>query len=110
MSQQQFIDIVTTDIKAPPFYFFHDVAMNKADDIQDLSKALLTLKQPIKAVDVKNHLEKGVQILDSRASIINGFIEGSINVPLFTGFANWVGQLIPPHQKLIIVADPGMEE
>lgn len=39
-----------------------------------------------------------------------GVIDGSINVSITAAFATWVGTLIKPDRKLVLVTDSGKEE
>lgn len=48
--------------------------------------------------------------MDSRTCINDGFLEGSINIPLNVPFAVWVGTLIDAKTPLVILTDKGTEE
>lgn len=53
---------------------------------------------------------KDVILLDSRNSITEGFIPGSVNIPLKIPFANWVGTMLSYEKDMVIVAEPGSED
>ena len=56
--------------------------------------------------------EKGYQAIDCRDFVDEkGLVPGSINIGLSTTFAVWIGSIIPPTDKIIIISDTdGHEE
>jgi hydroxyacylglutathione hydrolase len=49
----------------------------------------------------------GALVIDSRANISEGVIEGAMNITFSANFATFVGTLIKPDTKIVIVADAG---
>jgi hydroxyacylglutathione hydrolase len=111
MTRQQFIDVVTDGLAAPPAYFFKDAAINKhgynsLDDVMKKNVRSLTLAEFEKA------LSENALVLDTRIAddFEKGFIAGSVNVGLNGNYAIWVGTLIDINTPLILVCDSGKEE
>ncbi|CAD8183083.1 unnamed protein product [Paramecium pentaurelia] len=108
ITEEEFVKI-STDIPAPPQYFFHDVQLNRqgANDLQNIkskvTKALSYQEFTQVAAD-------GALILDSRDIINKGIIKGSINITQVATLASFVGILFKPDQRIVIVADEGKEE
>lgn len=48
--------------------------------------------------------------MDTRNSISDGFIKGSININLKIPFASWVGTLLPYDKDIVLISDKGTEE
>jgi len=111
MTKSEFINILTSDLSAPPMYFFTDAQINKKG-YTSLESVLSRNLKPFSVMDFLEELEKGVTILDTRTAdnFSAGFIRGAINVGLDGMFAIWVGTLIPAHTKLILVTENGKEE
>jgi glyoxylase-like metal-dependent hydrolase (beta-lactamase superfamily II)/rhodanese-related sulfurtransferase len=111
MSKDEFINVLTSGLAAPPQYFFKDAMINKQgyDDIAEVMKRNL---KPLSLDEFKKETAAGALILDTRIpdNFEKGFIKGSINIGLNGTFAVWVGTLIDINQPLVIVADAGKEE
>lgn len=110
-TREQFIKAVTTGLSAAPVYFAINAKINKEgydslDDIKAKGLTALTVEQ------FKTKMGEDVLVLDTRNSAVftHGFVPGSISIGLEGRFAEWAGTLIPFHQRMILVTDPGMEE
>lgn len=110
-TREDFIKAVTTGLIAAPVYFAINAKINKEgydslDYIKTKGLTALTVEE------FKTKVDEDVLILDTRNSAVftHGFIPGSISIGLEGRFAEWAGTLIPFHQRMILVTDPGMEE
>lgn len=110
ISREEFIRAVTSDLPAPPAYFFKDAAIN----IQGYSSYEEVFTKASRALDVPTFQKKmaqGARVLDARdaAHFEKSFIPGSVNIGLNGDFAVWVGTVIPFNAPLILVTEPGKE-
>ncbi len=57
-------------------------------------------------------IKQGIVCLDSRTpkDFENGFIPGTLSLPLSMNFAIWAGTLFLPDTKFFIIAEPGKEK
>lgn len=110
-TKDQFVKQVTDGILPPPMYFFEDARINK-QGYQSIDAVLTENTRPLDAAGVAEAVKNGALILDAReaASFEKGFIPGSVNIGLNGQFAIWVGTLIPIHQPLVVVTEPGKEK
>ena len=113
MTQQEFVNEVTSEMEQPPAYFPMNVEMNKNGyvDIDEVKKQGLNALSPEKIEIIANQV--GAIILDVRFpnDFAKKHIPRSINIGLNGGFAPWVGALIKDvKQPLILVAYEGKEE
>lgn len=96
----------------PPQYFFHDVAENKKGPkaVEDVLKSSLVFIPP-KDFLAKIAKTAGAAIIDSRSGSLfeKGHIANSLNIPLQTNFAVWVGGLVNALTPIFIVAEAGKE-
>ena len=112
MSKEEFVEVVAGDLPTPPNYFFHDANINKTGYV-DIDKVMKRNKQPLGLSEMKKELSTGALILDcrTRESFEEGFIPGSIFISLTdVPFAVWVGTLLKPDDRLVLVTEPGKEE
>jgi hydroxyacylglutathione hydrolase len=104
MSRATFVSLMTTDLPAAPKYFSMDAELNRAG-----APALDELPPPpaIAAGEVNKQVQQGALVLDVREGAAFGasHVPDSINIGLQGQFASWVGSLISPENKVIIVAD-----
>ncbi|HBH24217.1 MAG TPA: MBL fold metallo-hydrolase [Cytophagales bacterium] len=111
MSKEQFVDVVTDGLNAPPAYFPENAKINKQgyENIDDVMQRNLN---PLNVEDFEKAVEKGAVILDTRDpdDFEKGSVPGSINIGLGGQFAVWVGTLINIRQNLVLVTAPGKEE
>lgn len=109
-NRDSFISAVTDGLAAPPAYFFKDAMINK-HGYENIANVLDRNVKPLSALDVKNRIEHGALILDTRTpdDFEAGYIPGAINIGLDGTYAVWVGSLININAELIIVAPEGRE-
>jgi glyoxylase-like metal-dependent hydrolase (beta-lactamase superfamily II) len=104
-----FIAYAIEGLGAPPAYFFHDAAKNKAGgaDVEEILAATHALSPG----EVEEKSEDGILVLDTRATgaFKAGHIPGAIEVQLDGNFAPYVGAVLPPTAPVIVVAEPGRE-
>ena len=104
MSKEAFVTLITTDLPTAPKYFSMDAELNRegAPALDDLPA-----RPAIAAEEVNKQAQQGALLLDVRegAAFGAGHVPGSINIGLQGQFASWVGSLISPESKVIIVAD-----
>ncbi|HKO02258.1 MAG TPA: rhodanese-like domain-containing protein, partial [Thermoanaerobaculia bacterium] len=99
MSREEFVNMMTTGISAPPAYFPYDAEVNRrgARALAELTAQPLTSDE-IGALDAT--------ILDVRdaASFGAAHIDGAINIGLDGQFASWCGTLLAPDATLVVFA------
>lgn len=110
-TKEEFIRQVTDGIAAPPSYFPINAKINKEgyDSLDDV------LVQGLKALPVeefKKLMADDVIILDTRRADVftQGFVPGSISIGLEGRFAEWAGSLLPFHEPMLLVTEPGKEK
>jgi hydroxyacylglutathione hydrolase len=105
MTEDAFVDVVTTGQAVPPGYFAHAVAHNKMAGAQSARVAVPELSM-LEALAAR---QLGAVLLDVRSPALFavGHVPGSINVGLEGRFAEYVGQVIPGSKSLVVVASPG---
>ncbi len=110
-TREQFITAVTTGLNIPPAYFSINAKINKEgySSLDEVKRKGLT---PLSVEDFKLKINKDMLVLDTRTSteFSNGFVPGSLFIGLEGRFAEWAGTLLPFHQHVILVAEPGKEE
>ena len=111
MSESEFINTVTSDLKAPPPYFFIDASINK-NGYEEVAEVLKRTVTPLPPDTFRAHIESGAVVLDTRKAedFEKGFVQGAINIGLNGMYAIWVGTLIDHETPLLIIADAGKEE
>jgi glyoxylase-like metal-dependent hydrolase (beta-lactamase superfamily II)/rhodanese-related sulfurtransferase len=104
-----FIAYAIDGLGAPPAYFFHDVAKNKAGSVD--VEEILDATHALNPAEVEERNEDGILVLDTRATgaFKAGHIPGAIEVQLDGNFAPYVGAVLPPTAPIIVVAEPGRE-
>eukprot|EP00043_Microstomoeca_roanoka_P007075 m.68479 g.68479 ORF g.68479 m.68479 type:complete len:497 (-) comp13682_c0_seq9:83-1573(-) len=116
-----FVEYNIKGLGRPPQYFSNAVMTN-----QQGAKSLLSDVQSVRALSVdafKAQMHDGVVVLDTRdaTSFARAHIEGSVNIPIGQGggvrlayedgnFAIWVGTLIPPKTKILLIAPNDKEQ
>ena len=110
-TKEEFIKEVTDGIAAPPSYFPINAKINKEgyDSLDDV------LVQGLKALPVeefKKLMADDIIILDTRRADVftQGFVPGSISIGLEGRFAEWAGSLLPFHEPMLLVTEPGKEK
>ncbi|MBL4753076.1 MAG: MBL fold metallo-hydrolase [Flavobacteriales bacterium] len=111
MSASEFIESITTGLKAPPPYYFTDAAINKRG-YQELAAVMKRNYTALSTKSFANYIDQGAVVLDSRTAreFEKGFVQGAVNIGLDGRYAIWVGTLLDHSVPLLIVADPGKEK
>jgi len=111
MSEDEFIEVITSELKPPPPYFFTDASINK-NGYPGISEVMKNNLNPLSPDEVAGHIKDGAIALDTRNAVDfeKGFIKGSINIGLGGMYAIWVGTLIDHSIPLVVVSEPGKEE
>jgi len=111
MSEEEFINVVTEGLNAPPAYFPINAKINQQgyesmDVIKNDSLKALSIE------DFKQKVKDGTWIIDTRPSTVftERFVPGSISIGLDGRYAEWAGILIPFDQPLVLVTEKGKEE
>ena len=110
-TKEEFIKAVTDDLEEAPVYFSVNSRINK-EGYHNLDSVKSKGLTPLSIQELKNKVENGCIILDTRLSseFTNGFIPGSIFIGLEGRFAEWAGNLLPFNEPIILVTPKGKEE
>lgn len=113
MSQEEFIEEVTSGLSKPPQYFPKNVFMNKNgyESLDVVYERGIVALSPNDFEGIAN--ETGALILDTRApqTFKDAFVPNSINIGIDGSFAPWIGALIVDlKQPIILVTDKGREK
>ncbi len=111
MTKEEFVNVVTSGLNAPPAYFPVNARINK-EGYESLDSVY---SKGLEALDInafKRMVDNDAWILDTRTStsFTEGFVPGSISIGLDGRFAEWAGTIIPTKQPLILVTEPGKEK
>jgi len=111
MTREQFIEVVTDGLSAPPAYFAENARINREgyDNIHEVMNRNLN---PLTVEQFEQKVKSGAFVLDTRDSddFEKEFVKGSLNIGLRGQYAVWVGSLIPFNAKVILVTKPGDEK
>ena len=107
MTPEQFIEVVTDGQPSAPAYFSHAVATNKGG--HELLDAAPLERVDLAAAEALAH--DGAVLLDVRDSTMfaAGHLKGSVNVGLDGRFAEYVGMIIEPRDRVVLVASTEVE-
>jgi glyoxylase-like metal-dependent hydrolase (beta-lactamase superfamily II)/rhodanese-related sulfurtransferase len=110
-TKEEFIQVVTSGLNAPPAYFPINAAINKKG-YESLDTVKTRGLQALSIADFKAAVAKGALIVDTRKAteFTEGFIPESISIGLDGRFAEWAGTLLPFNQDLVLVTEEGKEE
>ena len=110
-TKEEFIQVVTSGLNAPPAYFPINAAINKKG-YESLDTVKTRGLQALSIADFKAAVAKGALIVDTRKAteFTEGFIPESISIGLDGRFAEWAGTLLPFNQDLVLVTEVGKEE
>ncbi|MDQ6755647.1 MAG: rhodanese-like domain-containing protein [Bacteroidota bacterium] len=110
-SREEFIKAVTTGLNAAPVYFAINAKINK-EGYDSLAAVKTKALSSLSIEDFKKKINEDVMVLDTRKAteFTLGFVPGSIFIGLEGRFAEWAGTLLPFHQRIILVTEPGKEE
>jgi glyoxylase-like metal-dependent hydrolase (beta-lactamase superfamily II)/rhodanese-related sulfurtransferase len=110
MERARFVDELVADQPCAPAYFGYDAELNRkrrATLDESLAKALV----PLSLGYVLRLQSAGAVVLDTRDPDVYAreHLARSTNVGLGGKYANWCGELLRPHQTVVIVAEPSKE-
>lgn len=113
MSQEEFVNEVTSGLGKAPQYFPKNVLMNQNgyESLDLVYERGIVALSPDKFEGIAN--ETGALILDTRApqTFKDAFVPNSINIGIDGSFAPWVGALIIDlKQAIILITDKGREK
>lgn len=110
-SKEDFIAQVTEGLNTPPQYFPINAKINK-EGYDALDTVMERALKPLSIKEFKAKVKDGAVILDTRHANIfpDGFVPGSISIGLEGRFAEWAGSLLPFHEPIVIVTEPGQEQ
>ncbi len=110
VTKEKFIELLTTDLSAPPAYFFEDARINRMgylsiDEVR--SKGLNHLSVLL----LKQHIANGGVVIDTRNPEVfeQGFVPQSINIGLNGQYAIWAATLFNLKQAIALVTEIGAE-
>lgn len=109
LKKEEFIEIVTSNLPAPPQYFFFD-AMTNINGYQTTQTILEKSLKPLKPQEfIELAREKDTVVIDTRDfnKSISGFFEGSILISLKLPYAITTATLFTPQQKFLLITDEG---
>ena len=111
MTRDQFIEVVTDGLSAPPAYFPENVRINKSG-YENIDKVMSRNLRPLAVEEFKKEVADGAIILDTRIpdQFEQGYIPEAYSVGLDGTFAVWVGTLFHINQKMVLVTDEGKQE
>ncbi len=109
MSRDAFIAEVTRDVPETPVYFLHSRDLNKAGPALQAERPL---PPPLAPAAFAAAAQAGAIILDTRPAPAYGACHpaGALHVGLDGQYASWVGTLVRPEDRIVIVADPARTE
>lgn len=113
--EDKFVEIATSHIPAPPSYFSHDVALNKAGKIESVDEIVSHSCHPMTAEVFKNHAgQPKTFVLDCRTGpeFVAGHMPGAIFCPLDQSYAIWATYAVDPrkNEKCLLITPPGKEK
>ena len=110
MSKEQFVDVVTEGIGAPPAYFPENARINR-EGYQNIDEVLERNLKPLSLDQFTEAVNEGALVLDTRNENLfeQASLKYSLNIPLNGQYAVWVGSLIPIDKALVLITEPGKE-
>lgn len=111
MTKEEFINVVTEGLTAPPAYFPINAKIN-SEGYESLDDVMTKALQPFTVSEFKEQMKNNVWVVDTRKAtdFTLQFVPGSISIGLEGRFAEWAGSLLPFDQPIMIVADEGKVE
>jgi rhodanese-related sulfurtransferase len=105
MSREAFIADITRDVPETPAYFLHSRDLNKAGPAL---RSEGTMPPRLSPSEFAQEAEAGAVILDTRSheDYGAGHPTGALHVSLDGQYASWVGTLLKPDKRILVVADP----
>ncbi|MBL7713081.1 MAG: MBL fold metallo-hydrolase [Chitinophagaceae bacterium] len=111
MTEEEFVQKVTSGLAEPPAYFPINAKINKTG-YEELDTVMQKGLTPLDVPAFKALVSEGAWILDTRNSTVftEAFIPESVSIGLDGRFAEWAGIVLPFGQQLVLVTDEGKEE
>ncbi len=109
MSEDDFVRIVTEGQPTAPLYFPFSASRNRqARELLDEEAQ----SPPLSVDEVVSLQEDGAVILDTRdpAEYAAGHLPRSLNVGLAGRFAEYAGDVLRPHDRIVLVSEEGQEQ
>lgn len=111
MSEEEFVQKVTSGLSEAPAYFPINAQLNK----KGVGSLEAVRKQALQALSIatfKAKVAEGALILDTRnaTEFTEGFVPESISIGLDGRFAEWAGILLPFGTEIVLVTEAGKEE
>lgn len=106
MSEEEFVQLITSDQPFIPKYFGYDVALNK-QGAPDYEPSV----QKVKRIEKEFTPAAGDIIIDTRkeSTFKKGHFSGAINIQNGGKFETWLGSIIDPKEQFYLVADSDTE-
>lgn len=103
--EESFVTILLENQPFIPQYFNYDVAMNKAG-APDMEKSLKEIRT-LKEIDNSNQFV----IVDTRPEKMfkEGHLKGALNIQNGGKFETWLGTLVSPKDKFIVIAENNLQ-
>ncbi len=110
MSKEQFVEVVTDGIAAPPAYFPENARINR-EGYQNIDEVLKRNLNPLSLEQFQEKVNSGALVLDTRHENLfeQASLRYSLNIPLNGQYAVWVGSLIPIDREIVLITEPGKE-
>lgn len=111
MSEEEFVQKVTSGLSEAPAYFPINARLNKKG-VSSLEKVRAHALRALDIAGFKEKVAAGALILDTRnaTEFTAGFVPESISIGLDGRFAEWVGILLPFGTDIVLVSEVGKEE
>jgi glyoxylase-like metal-dependent hydrolase (beta-lactamase superfamily II)/rhodanese-related sulfurtransferase len=108
MTEEQFVAVVTEGQPVAPLYFAFDANRNR-EHRPTLDEEIPPVPLDLEAVLA--HQRDGAAVLDTREATdyAAGHLRGSIEIGLGGRFAEYAGDVVRPHQPVVLVGEPGAE-
>lgn len=109
MSREAFVAEVTRDVPETPVYYLHSRDLNR-DGPRTVSER--PMPPALAPAEAAARVQAGAVLLDTRPAAAYGAAHpaGALHVPLDGQFASWVGTLVRPDDRIVLLADPEREE
>jgi hydroxyacylglutathione hydrolase len=109
MSREEFVADITRDVPETPVYFLHSRDLNRAGPAL---RAGAEMPPALPPREFAAAARAGAIVLDTRSPAAHGAAhpEGAINVGLDGQYASWVGTLVRPDDRLLVIAEPERAE
>ena len=109
MSREAFVADITRDVPETPAYFLHSRDLNRTGPRLDPERPMPPRLAPAACAD---EIARGAVLIDTRPSAEYGTAHprDALHVALDGQFASWVGTLVGPEDRLVLLAAPEREE